>query len=89
MTDILGKYLENNTFCGNPKAKLTQAELVYYPTLRESELILTPAWNICIPLNERIDAMESGDNAWQQAVENGAAWNIYLDAVTGELIKVE
>ena len=89
VTDILGKYLENNTFCGNPKAKLTQAELVYYPTLRESELILTPAWNICIPLNERIDAMESGDNAWQQAVENGAAWNIYLDAVTGELIKVE
>jgi len=89
VTDILGKYLENNTFCGNPKAKLTQAEIVYYPTLRESELILTPAWNICIPLNERIDAMESGDNAWQQAVENGAAWNIYLDAVTGELIKVE
>lgn len=89
VTDILGKYLENNTFCGNPKAKLTQAELVYYPTLRESELILTPAWNICIPLNERIDVMESGDNAWQQAVENGAAWNIYLDAVTGELIKVE
>ena len=89
VTDILGKYLENNTFCGNPKAKLTQAELVYYPTLRESELILTPAWNICIPLNERIDAMESGDNAWQQAVENGAAWNIYLNAVTGELIKVE
>ena len=89
VTDILGKYLENNTFCGNPKAKLTQAELVYYPTLRESELILTPAWHIYIPLNEMMDAMESGDKAWQEAVENGTAWNIYLDAVTGELIKVE
>ena len=89
VTDILGKYLENNTLYGNSKAKLTQAELVYYPTLRESELILTPAWHIYIPLNEMMDAMESGDKAWQEAVENGTAWNIYLDAVTGELIKVE
>ena len=89
VTGILGKYLENNTFCGNSKAKLTQAEFVYYPTLRESELILTPAWHIYIPLNEMMDAMESGDKVWQEAVESGAAWNIYLDAVTGELIKVE
>ena len=89
VTDILGKYLENNTFCGNSKAKLTQAEIVYYPTLRESELILTPAWHIYIPLNEMMDAMESGDKAWQETAENGMAWNIYLDAVTGELIKVE
>lgn len=74
---------------GNSKAKLTQAELIYYPTLQEKELILTPAWHIYIPLNERIDAMESGDTVWQEAVESGAAWNIYLDAVTGELIKVE
>ena len=36
-----------------------------------------------------MDAMESGDKAWQEAFESGAAWNIYLDAVTGELIKVE
>ena len=89
VTDILEEYLENNTFCGNSKAKLTQAELVYYPKLQESELILTPAWHIYIPLNEMMDAMESGDKAWQEAVENGTAWNIYLDAVTGELIKVE
>lgn len=89
VTDILGKYLENNTLYGNYKAKLTQAELVYYPTLWESELILTPAWHIYIPLNEMMDAMESGDKAWQETVENGMAWNIYLDAVTGELIKVE
>ena len=89
VTDILGKYLENNTLYGNSKAKLTQAELVYYPTLWESELILTPAWHIYIPLNEMMDAMEAGDKAWQETVENGMAWNIYLDAVTGELIKVE
>ena len=89
VTDILEKYLGNNTFYGNSKAKLTQVELVYYPTLRESELILTPAWHIYIPLNEMMEALESNDKAWQEAAEKGAAWNIYLDAVTGELIKVE
>lgn len=89
VTDILGKYLEDDTFRGNSKAKLTQAELVYYPALRESELILTPAWHIYIPLNEMMDAMESGDTVWQETFENGASWNIYLDAVTGDLIKVE
>lgn len=89
VTDILEKYLENNTFFGNSKAKLTQIELVYYPTLRESELLLTPAWHIYIPLDEMIEALESGDKAWQEAVEESAAYNIYLDAVTGELIKVE
>lgn len=89
VTDILGKYLEDDTFRGNSKAKLTQAELVYYPALRESELILTPAWHIYIPLNEMMDAMESGDTVWQETFENGVAWNIYLDAVTGDLIKVE
>ncbi len=89
VTDLLGTYLEKNTFCGNSRAELTQAELVYYPSLRESELILTPAWHIYIPLNEMLEALESNDKAWQEAVENGAAWNIYLDAVTGELLKVE
>ena len=89
VTDILETYLETNTLCGNSKAKLTQAELVYYPTLWESELILTPAWHVCIPLNEMETALEAGDKAWQEVADKGAAWNIYLDAVTGKLIKVE
>ena len=88
-TEVLGKYLENDMLCGVSEAKLTQAELVYYPTLGESELILTPAWHIFIPLREMQESLESGGQAWQEAVEKGAAWNIYLDAVTGELIKVE
>ena len=50
---------------------------------------MTPAWHICIQLNEMIEALETGDKVLQEAVEKGAAWNIYLDAVTGELIKVE
>ena len=89
VTDILEKYLENNTLCGNSEAKLTQAELVYYPTLQESEMILTPAWHIYIPLHEMEMALETGDKAWQEAAGIGAAWNIYLDAVTGKMIKAE
>lgn len=88
-TDVLEKYLENHTFCGISKAKLTQTELVYYPKYRESELILTPAWHVFVPLREMTEALESGDQVWQEAAAEGAAWNIYLDAVTGELIKVE
>ena len=89
VTDILEKYLANNTLCGNPRAKLTKAELVYYPTLRDSQLILTPAWHVYIPLNEMETALETGDKAWQEAADEGAAWNIYLDAVTGIMIKAE
>lgn len=89
VTDILERCLESNTLCGVSKATLTQAEFVYYPTLRESELILTPAWHIYIPLKEMLEALESGDKAWQEAAEKGAAWNIYMNAMTGELIKVE
>ncbi len=89
VTDILEKYLKNNTFCGGSKTKLTRAELVYYPTFREPELILTPAWHIYIPLREMIEALESDDRAWKEAFAKGTAWNIYIDAVTGELIKVE
>lgn len=89
VTDVLEKYLENNMLCGSSKAKLTQAELVYYPTLEEGKLILTPAWHVYIPMKEMQELLEAGDQAWQEAAANGAAWNIYMDAVTGELIKVE
>lgn len=84
--DILAKYLESGTICGCAEAKLTQAELVYYPNYQDPQLILKPAWHICVPLQQRI---ESEDPAYNQLFENSAAWNIYLDAVTGELLRVE
>lgn len=89
VTDVLEKYLENSVFCGSAKIKLTQVQMVYYPELRDSELILTPAWHVCVPLREMMEGLESGDQVWQEAAAEGAAWNIYLNAVTGELIKVE
>ena len=39
--------------------------------------------------NEMETALEAGDKAWQEAADEGAAWNIYLDAVTGIMIKAE
>lgn len=86
VTSILEKYLGNDTLCGISQAKLTQAELVYYPVFQKPELILKPVWHIYTPLEQKL---ESGDEAWNRVFEEGAASNIYLDAVTGELIKAE
>ncbi len=89
VTDILGKYLENNTLCGVSQAKLTHAELVYYPVFRDPDLILTPVWHIYTPLKQGLESAESGDAAWNAVFEKAAATNIYLDAVTGKLIEAE
>ncbi len=89
VTEVLSAYLKSGTLWGNSEAKLTEVELVYYPIFQDSELRLTPSWHIFVPLDYMIDALDSGDAIWQKVFEEGAAWNIYLDAVTGELIKVE
>ncbi len=88
VTDILEKYLENETLCGYSQAALTQVELVYYPDYSEPELSLIPAWHIYVPLKEKIDSIDRGE-VWKDAWEKEAVWNIYMDAVTGELLKVE
>ncbi len=89
--DILKKYLEGNLLTGCPAAKLTEAELVYYPLYQEetSELELIPAWHIYVPLDQALDGLEAGDPAYAKLMEGDGARNIYLDAVTGELLKVE
>lgn len=84
--DILAAYLESNTLIGCAEAKLTQVEFVYYPNYQEPELVLIPSWHICIPLDQKI---ESNDPAYERMFEKNAVWNIYLDAVTGELLRVE
>lgn len=86
VTDILEKYLESNAICGCAEAKLTQVEFVYYPDYKEPQLVLKPAWHIYVPLSIKL---ESDDAAYDQMFEKSAAWNIYLDAVTGELLRVE
>ncbi len=88
--DILEKYLEGNVLTGCAEAKLTQAEVVYYPVYqeKESELELIPAWHIYVPLDRYVTGIANGE-AYVKANEKGAVWNIYLDAVTGELLRAE
>lgn len=89
--DILKKYLESNVLTGCAAAKLTEVELVYYPLYqeKESQLELIPSWHIYVPLDQALDGLEAGDPAYKELMEGDGAWNIYLDAVTGELLKVE
>ncbi len=89
--DILKKYLEGNMLTGCTGAKLTQVELVYYPVYQEqeSELELIPSWHIYIPLDQALDGLEAGDPAYKELLEGSGASNIYLDAVTGELLRAE
>ncbi len=89
--DILKKYLEGNLLTGCAEAKLTEVELVYYPLYqeKESQLELIPSWHIYVPLEQALDGLEAGDPAYKKLIEGAGAWNIYLDAVTGELLKVE
>ncbi len=88
--DILEKYLEGNVLTGCAEAKLTHAEVVYYPVYqeKESELELIPAWHIYVPLDRYVTGIANGE-AYVKANEKGAVWNIYLDAVTGELLRAE
>lgn len=89
--DILKKYLESNMFAGCAEAKLTQAEVVYYPVYREEEsaLELIPSWHIYAPLEQVIEGAEAENSAYGKLLAKSAAWNIYMDAVTGELLRVE
>lgn len=86
---MLVSYLKSGILVGEATAKLTKVEMAYYPTTEEAGVRLTPAWHIYIPENDRMDAVNTGDAAWQRAFERGAAWNMYVDAMTGELLKVE
>lgn len=88
VTEILETYLKSGTIRGNSEMALTKVELVYYPTYSEPSLSLTPAWHLCVPLNEYEEGLESG-GVYQEAFQENAAWNLYIDAVTGKLLKVE
>ncbi len=88
--NILAKYLESNMIAGCAEAKLTQAEVVYYPIYQEeAELELIPAWHIYVPLEQVIEGLETEEPAYGKLVAESAVWNIYIDAVTGELLRAE
>ena len=83
---ILETYLAEGKIHGSSKAALTDVELVYYPFLSEDEkeLELVPVWQLHVPLSIWVE-----DSAMlKEFGTKGAAWNICIDAVTGELLRV-
>ncbi len=78
---LLETYLEDGSLVCREDVSFSTVELVYYPRKKEGELELTPMWNLHTDMGEYVD----------YAGEHGmdTVWNIYLNAVTGELEEVQ
>lgn len=81
--EILEEYLRQNTLQCSPQVEMTEVEFEYYPMFHEPQLRLVPAWHIYLPLERRIELVQ------EEVMGQGAAWNIYINAVTGDILKVE
>ena len=86
VTQLLETYLAEGKIRGSSKAALTDVELAYYPFLSEDEkeLELVPVWQLYVPL----PAWTEDSVMREEFGTKGAAWNICIDAVTGELLRV-
>lgn len=80
LTEILEVYLEKGDIPCNKDVPYTKLEFIYYPVLKEGRLYLVPAWNIGIPLSVYVDefCVEYPD----------ICWDVYINAITGELVEV-
>lgn len=77
---ILEKYLSSGKLASSAEIALTEVEFVYYPVYDEDTLKLIPAWNICLPIWDYISL---------EGVDGFFAYNIYINASSGELLLVE
>lgn len=77
---ILEKYLSSGKLASSAEIALTEVEFVYYPVYDEDTLKLIPAWNICLPIWDYLSL---------EGVDGSFAYNIYINASSGELLLVE
>lgn len=84
---ILEAYLNNGMIKGSDKAVLTNVELLYYPIFREDEnrLELIPVWHIYVPLSAWLENPKLSEVFGT----DGAASSICVNAVSGEIVRVE
>lgn len=86
---ILEVYLNNGKIEGSNSKQgvLENVEFLYYPVFDEekNKLELIPVWHICTPISMWIE----DEDLSEQFGTNGAAWNIYINAVSGEIVRVE
>lgn len=77
---VLEKYLSSGKVASSAEIALTEVEFVYYPVYDGDILKLIPAWNIYLPIWDYISL---------EGVDGSFAYNIYINAVSGELLLVE
>ena len=86
---ILEVNLNNGKINGSDsdKAVLTNVEFLYYPFFQEDEnrLVLVPVWHIYTPLSVWLENEELSE----AFTTNGAASSICVNAVSGEIVRVE
>lgn len=86
---ILEVNLNNGKINGSDsdKAVLTNVEFLYYPVFQEDEnrLALVPVWHIYTPLSVWLENEELSE----AFTTNGAASSICVNAVSGEIVRVE
>ena len=84
---ILETHLNSGKINGSSKAVLTEAAFLYYPVFKEDEnkLELVPVWHIYTPMS----AWMENEELAEAFVVNGSAWNICVNAVTGEIVRSE
>lgn len=80
--ELLGTYLDDGSLQCAEDVPFSTAELVYYAELRDGKLELAPMWSIHMDLEEYVEYVG-------QTGRSDLVWNIYIDAVTGELAGAE
>ena len=80
--ELLETYLDDGSLRCVEDLPFSTAELVYYVELRDGKLELVPMWSIHMDLEKYVEYVG-------QSGRDDLVWNIYIDAVTGELAGAE
>ena len=82
MQKLLETYLKDGSLQCVEDVPFSTAELVYGVELKDGKLELSPVWSVHMDLGEYVEyAGQTGSS--------DPVWNIYMDAVTGELVEVQ
>lgn len=83
---ILETYVKSGKINGSDQMVLTEVEFLYYPIFKEEEnkLELVPVWHIYTPMSAWLEKEEAAE-----AVTNGAAWSVCVNAESGEIVRSE
>lgn len=80
--ELLGTYLDDGSLQCAEDVPFSMAELVYYVERKDGKLELVPMWSIHMDLEKYVEYVG-------QTGRSDFVWNIYIDAVTGELAGAE